>query len=218
MKKINENEVNVCEMAAREFYATKKRTEFYQVTANDDNCGEAIYEHHFNDDQMKALHALEEKYGPMVWVKHLDEVFTDPDELHDLTCGEEVLGLNLDLPIYKYRFVRQELRGDQLKAVDIYVELEDEEYIRLLTLMLQDRDLNMNALKYADKELYEKIVREVDMKHVDDFGQYSVLYPYMITMDEVKEDVAEIRAAHPELKPETFGYYFDRYWYGPFDK
>lgn len=212
MEKNNQNEVNVCEKVAREFYATKKPTEFYEVMANDDACGEAVYEHHFNDDQLKALHALEEKYGPMVWVKHLDEVFTDVDELHDLTCGDEVLGMNLDLPHYKYRFARQELRGNQLKAVDAYVELEDEEYIRLLTLCLQDRYLNMNSLKYADRELYEKIVKWVDVRNVDDFGQYSALYPYMITMDEVMEDVAQIRAAHPELKPETFGYHFHRYW------
>ena len=31
MKKNNENEVNVCEMAAREFYATKKRDTYCDI-------------------------------------------------------------------------------------------------------------------------------------------------------------------------------------------
>ena len=201
-----------CEKAARDFFATKKRTEFYDVYANDEDCGEAVYENKFSDEELKALRALEEKYDSMEWVKHLDEVFTDPDELHDLSCGEEVLGIDLDLPHYKYRFVCHQLDKDSLRKCEAYVELDDEAYIRLLTLCLKNPSLNMNSMKYADKKLYEQIMLGVDMRFVNEFGFYEADLPFLITMDEVMEDVKQILSVHPELKRETYSYYFRKYW------
>jgi hypothetical protein len=67
-------------------------------------------------------------------------------------------------------------------------------------------------MKYADKKLYEKIMQGVDMRFVDEFGFYEADLPFLITMDEVMEDVKQILSVHPELKRETYSYYFRKYW------
>lgn len=194
---------------AKKFLAEKKRKNYYEIIALDeDNQEELRFLEDFNNDEVKALRALREKYGQNDFVKHLDEVFSDPDEISDLSCGCEILYINLDKPYHQYRFGRHELCGDSLHKHKTLVELTDECYIRLLSYSIEDKDMNVNKLRYADKALHSIIIREVDNSQCYD-GFFMGCNPYLITMDEIKEDATQILAENPELcKSGTMGYLF----------
>ena len=88
------------------------------------------------------------------------------------------------------------------------VELSDEAYIRLLSYCLEDRSMNLNKLRYADKNIYSTIVHNIDSYLCDD-GFFMGDYPYLITMDEVKEDAEKILSGNPDLPTSnSMGYLF----------
>lgn len=194
---------------ANDFLAKKKRKNYYEIIAlNNDNLMELRFLQDFNDDDIKALRELREKYGKDDFVEHLDEVFTDPDEIYDFTCGYEILNINLDKPFHQYRFARHELIGDSLQKSETLVELTDEWYVRLLSYCISDVEMNMNKLRYADKALHSILIKEVDNYLCDD-GFFMGCNPYLITMDETKEDANQILAENPELcKTGTIAYLF----------
>lgn len=194
---------------AKKFLAGKKRKNYYEIIAlNDDNLEELRFLQEFNDDDIKALRELREKYGKDGFVKHLDEVFADPDEIHDFTCGCEILDINLDKPYHQYSFARHELRGDSFQRSEALVELTDEGYIRLLSYCIEDKDMNVNKLRYADKAIHGIVIREIDNYLCND-GFFMGCNPYLITMDEIKEDADLILAENTELcKTGTMGYLF----------
>lgn len=194
---------------AKTFLSSKKRKNYYEIIAlNDDNLEELRFLQELDDDNIRSLRNLREKYGKDVFVKHLDEVFTDPDEIHDLTCGCEILNFNLDKSFHQYRFALHELIGETLQRRDVLVELTDEWYIRLLSYCIEDSDMNVNKLRYADKTLHGIVTRETDNYLCDD-GFFTASNPYLITMDEIKEDAAQILAENPELrKTGIIGYLF----------
>lgn len=194
---------------AKKFLAGKTRKNYYEIIAlNEDNLVELRFLQDFNEEEIKTLRVLREKYGKDDFVKHLDEVFTDPDVIHDFTCGFKILNINLDKPYHQYSFARHELRGDSFHRSEALVELSDEGYIRLLAYCIEDKDMNVNKLRYADKALYGIIIREVDNYLCDD-GFFMGCNPYLITMDEIKEDAGQILAENPELgKTGTMGYLF----------
>lgn len=201
------NENNKCAELAKEFLAGKERKDYYEIMAFDeDDMTEVRFLQGFSEDELNALRALREKYGKEDFVKHLDEVYPDPDDIHDLTCGRDILGIDLDVPYHQYRFVRHELKGDTLTTHDALVELTDEQYVRLLSYCLEDKGMNVNKLRYADKVLHERVIRDVDLDLCFD-DCYSGNCPYLITMDEVKEDAERILAENPDLHPfESIGY------------
>lgn len=203
------NENNKYAQLARKFLEGKSRKIYYEIVALDeDHMEEVSFLNAFNDDDVKALRDLREKYGKDGFVKHLDELFTDPDEIHDLTCGCEILDINLDKHYHMYRFARHELRGDSLFKSEVLIELPDEWYVRLLSHCIHDKDMNVNKLKYADKFLYDTVISKVD-NHLANDGFFDGCYPYLITMDEVKEDARTILAENPELcKTGIMGYLF----------
>lgn len=194
---------------ARKCLAEKNRKNYYEFMAQNDEGVETLrFLRELSDDVIKALQGLREKYGQDNFVTDLDEVFTDSDEIHDLTFGCEILDINLDKPLHMYRFARHELSGDSLQRRESLVELSDEQYMRLLYLCLEDKDMNVNKLRYADKALYGIVIEGVDNYLCDD-GFFMGCNPYLITMDEIKEDAAQILAENPDLcQTETVGYLF----------
>lgn len=195
---------------AKKFLAGKPRKNYYEVLATDENCQTWRFLQELGSDTVKELRALREKYGNEGFVGHLDEVFTNIDEVHDLSGGCEIVDINLDKPLYQYYFARHEMEDDgSLHRAVSLVELSDEEYIRLVAYCLQDKGMNINKLRYADKALHATIVKEVDYYLCDD-DFYIGARPYLITMDEIKEDVASILAQHPELSQDdsVTGYLF----------
>jgi len=194
---------------AKEFMATKSRKDYYEITAfNDEDCEEWRFLNAFTEEELNALQQLREKYGMQDFFNHLDEVITDPDELHDLSVGLEITSFDLDTPYHQYRFGRHELVKGELVRHEMLIEISDDKYVRLLELCLSDGGMNMNKLRYADRSIYNELMREVDL-HLTDDHYYIGNYPFLVTMDELMEDVEQIFAAHPEL--ERMDYVFTGY-------
>lgn len=194
---------------AKEFMATKSRKDYYEITAfNDEDCEEWRFLNAFTDEELNALQQLREKYGMQDFFNHLDEVITDPDELHDLSVGLEITSFDLDTLYHQYRFGRHELVKGELVRHEMLIEISDDKYVRLLELCLSDGGMNMNKLRYADRSIYNELMREVDL-HLTDDHYYIGNYPFLVTMDELMDDVEQIFAAHPEL--ERMDYVFTGY-------
>lgn len=187
-------------MLAKKCLAGKNRKNYYEIMALDeDKLQQLRFLQEFNDEEVRSLKQLREKYGREEFFRHLDEVFQDPDEVHDLTCGREILDISLDKPYHQYTFCRHELSGDSLVRFKTLVELNDETYIRLLSYCIEDKDMTINKLRYADKAIYNTIVREVD-SYLSDDGFYIGDKPYLITMDEIKSDAEMIIQENPDLQ------------------
>lgn len=209
MKSMVNNEKSMYARLAKKFLAGKERRNYYEILALDEsNLEEVRFLQEFSNDELVNLCSLREKYGKNDFIKHLDEVYADPDEIRDLACGGDILELNLDKPYHQYRFAQHELRGDTILRTEVLVELTDEEYIRLLSYSIEDKYMNANKLRYADRALHRKVTREVDHCLCDD-GFFMGCNPYLITMDEAREDADKVLAENPELcKTSITGYLF----------
>ena len=183
---------------AKNFLATKKRVPHYEVRYIDDACPMDSWSNlqSFSDEEMAQLMALYQKYGREDFFNHLEESF-DEDTISEWASGE-IIDVDLDVPCYMYRFTCHEMTETGLKDREVRVHLTDATYIRLLAIHLEDRNMNINNLKYADKDLHFAVTYGVDSCYCYDDG-YSAAYPYVVTMDEIKEDAAKIMAENPDL-------------------
>lgn len=193
---------------AEEYFATKVRLLNYELTALDeDTLSEVCFYETFSEEEIQLLLSLRERYGQDEFVKHLDEIFTDPDELYDLSCGREILSIDLDKPYYTYEFGCHELVDGDLCKHTVRVLMDDLQYIKALSLLLSDSGMNFNKLQFADSSLYDLINNQIVRSFCDD-GFYFGSHPFLITFDELQRDADEIRKQHPELKKDTgIGYY-----------
>jgi hypothetical protein len=145
---------------------------------------------------MTQLLALREKYGKEEFFNHLNEIF-DEDTLYDMVYGNEIIGFDLDSEYFMYNFTYHQITDEGVTKGSLNIHLTDETYIKLLAMHLQDKGLNINKLKYADKSLYEIVTRGIDL-HLCIDDTYMVSDPYTITMDEIKADAKNIREQHLE--------------------
>ena len=152
---------------------------------------------------MTKLLALREKYGEDDFFNHLDEVF-DEDTLHDMIYGSETIGFDLDTEYYMYGFTYHQITPRGVVTGKVKINLWDETYVRLVAHHLENKDLTINSLRYADKDLYDIITRGVDQNFCYD-GIYEVCDPYTITMDEARTDAQKIREQHPDKFANTHG-------------
>lgn len=183
---------------AQNYLATKERTPHYEIR-NISACCPAegwCNLQSFSDEEMAQLLALREKYGNEEFFNHLDEVF-DVDTLYDIGYGSEIISFDLDNEYYMYSFAYHQITDKGVTSGKVKLHLEDETYVRLLALHLENKNLTINSLRYADKNLYELVTRGVDDHFCCD-GDYLVLYPYTVTMDEIKADAQKIREQHPD--------------------
>lgn len=189
----------------------KNRTQYFEVTYICDS-GEMYFWsglQTFTEEEMSKLLALREKYGDDQFFNHLEEAF-DEDTVNEI-APNEIVQFDLDKPLYLYNFNYHLLTNEGIKTYTAKVQLPDELYIKLLIFYLADGNLNINSLKYAAKEVYEKIIREVDYCFAEN-GIYQCKYPYIITLDEAKEDVQKIKEYYPDKIYSTdknFGYLMD---------
>lgn len=184
---------------AHKYLATKKRTPYFYIEYFDetypqyegmDSSGDFLS---FDDDEMAILLALRHKYGDDFY-KHLEEEFDDG--MYYFVPGE-IVKFDLDTHHYKYNFKYHQITDNGIHTGIVKVQLTDEEYVKLLALHLDDKDLNINSLKYADNSLYQTIIREIDWNFCDE-GTYFSSYPYAITMDEARADARQIREQYPD--------------------
>lgn len=179
-----------CLAMAQDFLTTKQRGCFYQFTALDDNfdreyccCSE------LSSDDVARLRALKDHYGD-AFVRHLDEVFSDPDLIHDFTGGGEILAIDLDHVYYYYSVSLHELQPDgTVHTVNTSVAFSDDECARLIAWHIYDEHLVINTLRYRDRKLYDSVLDGADLYHTDFDGDcLFVSNPYLITLDEARAD------------------------------
>ena len=181
---------------ANEFLATKQRSNFYQFTALNDNNIEYCCYNELSADDVARLRDLKAKYGDD-FVSHLDEVFSDPDLVHDFTGGGEIIAIDLDNVYYHYSLSLHELQADgTIHTVHTRVAFSDDDYVRLIAWHLYDGHLT-NTLRYRDRKLYDTVLDGADLYHTDTDGNcLFVDSPYIITLDEPKADADLIVQQH----------------------
>ena len=186
-----------CLALANEFLATKQRSNFYQFTALNDNNIEYCCYNELSADDVARLRDLKAKYGDD-FVSHLDEVFSDPDLVHDFTGGGEILAIDLDHVFYHYGLSLHELQADgSVHTVHTRVAFSDDDYARLIAWHLYDEHLVINTLRYRDRKLYDTVLDGADLYHTDTDGNcLFVDSPYIITLDEPKADADLIVQQH----------------------
>ena len=181
---------------AQDYLAAKKRIPHFEIRYIDDCCpmeGWSTLES-FSDEEMRLLLELREKYGKEDFFNHLEEVF-DEDTLHDLAPGE-VIDFDLDTRYYMYDFKYHQITDKGVRTGTAKLNLTDKTYVKLLAMHLENKDLNINNLRYADKDLFDIVTRGVDSNFCYD-GIYEVCEPYTVTMDEIRADAQNIREQNP---------------------
>lgn len=187
-----------CLTLATEFLTTKQRSNFYRFTALDDNFDREYYCYNeLSADDVARLRALKDRYGDS-FVRHLDEVFSDPDVIHDFTGGGEILAIDLDHVHYHYGLALHELQADgTVHTIHTRVAFSDDEYARLLAWHLYDEHLVINTLRYRDRKLYDSVLDGADCYHTDIDGDcLFISNPYLITLDEARADADLIVHLH----------------------
>lgn len=190
-----------CLTLATEFLTTKERSNFYQFTALDDNYGtEYLCYNELSADDVARLRALKDHYGDD-FVSHLNEIFSDPDLLHDFTGGGEILAIDLDNVHYHYGVSLHELQADgTVHTIHTRVAFSDDEYARLVAWHLYDEHLTVNTLRYRDRKLYDSVLDGADLYHTDIDGDcLFVSNPYLITLDEARAD-ADLIVRHHNIE------------------
>lgn len=190
---------------AQNYLAVKERAPHYEIRSISDACpAEGWYNlESFSDEEMAQLLTLRDKYGKEDFFNHLDEIFDD-DTIYDLFYGSEIIGFDLDTEHFKYTFTYHQITDKGVRTGKAKLNLSDETYVRLLALHLENKDLTINSLRYADRNLYEEVTRGVDYHFCYD-DEYYVTDPYTITMDEAREDAQKIREQNLELFAKSHG-------------
>ena len=182
-----------CLKLANEFLLTKERKNYYEFKVIDEDFSDyCSYTNELSDKEVLQVRQLKEKY-PDDYTKHLDEIFDDPDVIHDFSCGDEIVSIDTDYVIHKYAVTIHELKPDgTVFSFPHSIELKDEEYAKLLAWQLYDVHLTINMLRHRDRSLYDTVMRCIDAHYYQLEGYYWVDNPYVATLDEVKTDAAEI--------------------------
>ena len=121
----------------------------------------------------------------------------DEDTIHDMVYGSEIISFDLDTEYYMYSFVYHQIKPQGVVTGNVKINLMDETYVRLLAHHLENKDLTINSLRYADKDLFDIVTRGVDCNFCYD-DIYEVSDPYTITMDEARADAQKIREQNPD--------------------
>ena len=188
-----------CLAMAQDFLTTKERDCFYLFTALDDNFDREYYCYNeLSADDVARLRALKDHYGD-AFVRHLDEVFSDPDIIHDFTGGREILAIDLNHLHYHYDLSLHELQPDgTVHTIHTSVAFSDDEYARLIAWHLYDEHLVINTLRYRDRKLYDSVLDGADLYHIDGDCLF-VSNPYLITLDEARAD-ADLIVRHHNIQ------------------
>ena len=206
---------------AAEFLKNKKRSKCYHCVISDDG-HEEDYFFALPDDIVARVRNLKER------IKNDSSLKSDvdrADEYHDCIdeIGQDVeihipmpedyifTDIDIDDYIYLYRFDLHffNWKGDKNgKRIPSSTVLTDEEYIELLTLLLDDPDCSFNHLVYLSPKLRAIHKKVGDDLHHTDFGVGDFLcekHDYAVLMTEVREDANKL-IKQLEKKGEQYPY------------
>ena len=186
-----------CLAMAKEFVPTKKRDCYYEFKFYNDDFGEEWFTLNLlTDEEVADIRALKGKYGEE-FVKHLDEVFDDPDIIHDFTGGCEILDIDLDNIYHKYAFSVHELKPNMnVVSHPEKVTLSDEEYAELMAWHIFDKNFSINLLRYRNRKLFDTVANGADSHFILDGECFIAEAPYVTTLDEAKSDAETIIKQH----------------------
>ena len=177
---------------ANEFLTKKVRKNYYEFKVIQEPIADYVFIlNELSDKDVERLRELKEKYQE-TFVDHLNEAL-DEDTIDDLDYGDELVDIDLDNVQHQYRFIVHHLKSDGIvRSYCRLVTLTDEEYARLLAWHVLDNHLIINTLRYRDSNLYNRILRGVDLYYWEDCIAIMEDDPYLVTMDEAKADAAMI--------------------------
>ena len=188
-----------CLTLAKEHLETKERDKYYEfLIFNDNFAQEVVILNQLSNEEANQLRTLKSKYGEKEYINHLDEVFDDPEYIHDLTAGCELIGIDLDNKHHKYGITLHELHPDgTIRDIKYAVELDDEQYAKLVACHIFDVHLTINTMRHYDHQLYDSVMTEADYYYTDLDGDcLFVNNPYLVTLDEAKADAELIVKKH----------------------
>ena len=183
---------------AKAYLDKKDRANYYDFECIDEEeyPGNVVYTNQLTDEEVSQIRQLKEKY-PEDYGLHLDEIFDDPDYIHDFSCGMEIVSIDTDYVWHKYKVTIHELKPDGKVLPRSYnITLRDDEYIKLLAWHLYDEHLTICTLRHRDSDLYSGIMREIDNYFREEDFFYMVDNPYVATLDEAKADADAIVKLH----------------------
>ena len=196
---------------AEEYFTSKSCKTRHKVLFNDPEDGMDYYRwENFSEDEVEAMKAIKKEKGIQYLLNHLEEVIEDEDARHDI-FPEGMSEIELENPVQVFTVRKHYLmNNDKVSSWNKDIIIQPEDYVKLLTLFLYDKNMNFNKLRHAAPEVYERILREVDdLERDNDTNCYHCEEPYCVTFPEVKEDVKNIISKHPEIEQSTgCGYRF----------
>ena len=205
-----ENEEKIREEVGK-FLKTKPKNRVYLILHQfEEYSGDFLKFSKFEPEELESLRQVIEKYGMENINDHLEEVIEEEDYRSDL-FPEYITDIDLDSEYNAYQFTMHYMKRDgSLHSRKIVVEWLLKDYARLLELCVADPGMNFNKLKFADEEIYNRLLRDTDCYNVEDGYFFVGTEPYLITMDEVMADADEIRKKFPELELKNgyTGYYY----------
>ena len=180
---------------ANEFLSTKERKNYYDFECIDEEFSENVcYTNELSDEEVSKILQLKDKY-PNDYSLHLDEMFDDPDYIHDFSAGQEIVSIDTDHAQHKYAVTIHEPKPDgQVRSFAHSIILNDDEYAQLLAWHLFDEHLTINTLRHRDSNLCGTIMRAIDYYFYQPEGYLWVDNPYLATLDEAKADAETIVA------------------------
>ena len=222
MKEIKEREAAL-KARVQEFLNQKTRVKHYNITGvfNEDyGDGDTWAIFSYSDEEVARLkqlfsealvrylnlpskkYSLEEiKEEANLWelkgqIEELDEMFFTPCEENYFMDPEDI---NFEHPVYFYRMSCYVYNTEEQKVqgpAPFRIQLTDEEYVYLLTQQLMCRDnFTLNRLFDRNPELAMKINRVAEDAY-HGFMSFNHL-PFLVTMDEVIEDVYQLDGPAP---------------------
>lgn len=210
---------------AQAFLARKERVKYYIVEGSDADGGDGCQcgEFCFTDEEVArikqlmsdayvkymnlpageySMEQIQEEVGFWELQGQIDEL----DELLFTPCEEDFFmsldKIELDNPVYYYQMschIFNEAKRKMEAPIPFRMILTDEEYVQLLTLQLMYRkELSFNYLFKMNKQLACKIndwAAGVFWKH-----QSLMHCPYVVTLDEIREDAFRVDGPEPMLQ------------------
>ena len=222
LAKIVRKNTQECEEKARDFFYNKKeRTKWYAVEASAgifwDEEERSRFYLKLSDDEVNRLKQLildvanedaddDEKFSSYqefqedIDLYELENLNKELDKLLFDRIDNTIYSIDLEKAHSLYGMTCRgydEHRQEMREPVAVGVELDDDEYIYLLTQQLLDRyGFTFNRLLLYNPALAQKINNEVDGCYMD--YKFNNSMPYLIQFDEVKADIFAIKGPEPE--------------------
>lgn len=177
----------------KNYLSNKEKPTFYTcVTTDDFGYDRQEWLVQIDDEDLKALKALREKYGDD-YINHTQGAI---DEWSDITMDGTARSLDLDHPHHLYALGIVTFEGDKAKRTEYMALLADEDHAKLVEHFVDYPNFNIHCLGLEDPDLYKRVMDEVEDHFRTDDETLMFRSTYAVTLDEAESDAAAIRKAN----------------------